>query len=66
MWFLDTTSELAIVNRRIEEARREISGLRMSRKPRDRRIVAKLDAGIVRLSSGAARRHAERQTRTAA
>lgn len=66
MWFLDTTSEIALVNRRIEETRREVGGLRMGRKRGERRIGAAIDASIVRLTSGAARRHADRQSRSLA
>ncbi len=67
MWFLDTTSELQLVNQRMEQTRREMSGLRFgSSRRRERRIGAKLDAGIVRLASGATRRQANRQTRKAA
>ena len=61
MWFLDTQSELQLVNQRINETRREISGLRIGGKPRERRVRTWTDAAIVRLSSGAAQRQANRE-----
>ena len=66
MWYLDTAGEIQVVNQRIEDARKEIAGLRLGASQADRRLRARLDAGIVRLTSGAARRHSDRQSRRAA
>lgn len=66
MYYMDATSEIQLVNQRIEDARKEIAGLRLGAGQRERRIRARLDAGIVRLSSGAARRHSDRHSNSAA
>ncbi len=58
MLFLDPESEFVLVNQRHNDIAKEIAAFRLGSQPG---LRARFDAAVVRLSQGAARRHARRQ-----